>query len=110
MSEELQEKMKSIFEKEKLNEFKKQYEKTMQNELKDYENNNIYPLNEDPNFILKISSKKEFQDTKYDGTVKKNIEEIKKYSDFLCNTKFELNPHQSFVKNFLSFQTPYNSL
>ena len=60
MSEELQEKMKSIFEKEKLNEFKKQYEKTMQNELKDYENNNIYPLNEDP-FILKISSKKNFK-------------------------------------------------
>ncbi len=82
MSEELQEKMKSIFEKEKLNEFKKQYEKTMQNELKDYENNNIYPLNEDPNFILKISSKKEFQDTKYDGTVKKKYRRNKKILRF----------------------------
>jgi hypothetical protein len=110
MSEDLQEKMKSIFEKEKLNEFKKIYEKSSQNELMNYENNNIYPLHEDPNFILKISSKQEFQDTKYDGSIKKTIEEIRKYSEFLCNTKFELNPHQSFIKNFLSFQTPYNSL
>ena len=28
-----------------------------------------------------------------------------------CNSKFfELAPHQLFVNNFLSFQTPYNSL
>ena len=28
----------------------------------------------------------------------------------MCNVDFELMPHQLFVKNFLSFQTPYNSL
>ena len=28
----------------------------------------------------------------------------------MCESSFELLPHQLFVKNFLSFQTPYNSL
>ena len=28
----------------------------------------------------------------------------------MCNADFELSPHQLFVRNFLSFQTPYNSL
>jgi hypothetical protein len=28
----------------------------------------------------------------------------------MCNTEFELAPHQLFVRNFLSFNTPYNSL
>ena len=28
----------------------------------------------------------------------------------MCDEPFELMPHQLFVKNFLSFQTPYNSL
>ena len=28
----------------------------------------------------------------------------------MCNADFELAPHQLFVRNFLSFQTPYNSL
>ena len=32
-------------------------------------------------------------------------------SKSMCNNKqFELDPHQLFVKNFLSFETPYNSL
>ena len=26
------------------------------------------------------------------------------------NTEFELEPHQMFVRNFMSFQTPYNGL
>ena len=110
MSDTIQEKMKKIFEEKPLNEFKKEFEKEQQNELISSTENNLYPLNEDPNFILKINSKQEFQHGKYDGQVIKKIDEIKKYSGFLCNTKFELNPHQSFIKNFLSFQTPYNSL
>ena len=28
----------------------------------------------------------------------------------ICNSSFELAPHQTFVRNFLSFLTPYNSL
>ena len=66
----------------------------------------LYPELNDPNFNIKIAKRKEFNDTKYDGT----IYDIKKQADILCNAKFELMPHQIFVKNFLSFQTPYNSL
>lgn len=35
---------------------------------------------------------------------------IEEHADKLCNAEFELAPHQMFVRNFLSFQTPYNSL
>ena len=66
----------------------------------------LYPDLDDPQFNVKIAERKEFNDTKYDGT----IEDIKKQADILCNAEFELAPHQLFVRNFLSFQTPYNSL
>ena len=66
----------------------------------------LYPEHDDPNFSLKIAKHKEFNDTKFDG----EIRDIKKQSNALCNAEFELLPHQSFVKNFLSFQTPYNAL
>ena len=65
-----------------------------------------YPFIDDPDFIYKISEHKEFAETQYDG----NIMDIEKQSNFMCNAKFELAPHQSFVKNFLSINTPYNSL
>ena len=68
--------------------------------------NYLYPELNDPLFNKKIAEKKEFNDTKYDGTIHTiNIEAEK-----LCNAEFELSPHQQFVKNFLSFQTPYNGL
>ena len=66
----------------------------------------LYPSLNDPLFNKKIAEKKEFNDTKYDGV----IYEINKHAEKLCNAEFELSPHQQFVKNFLSFQTPYNSL
>jgi hypothetical protein len=66
----------------------------------------LYPSLNDPNFSLKIAEKKEFHDTKYDG----EIYDLKKHSDVLSKADFELSPHQMFVRNFLSFQTPYNSL
>ena len=66
----------------------------------------LYPELDDPEFNIKIAKRKEFYDTQYDG----NIYDIKKQADILCNADFELMPHQLFVKNFLSFQTPYNSL
>ena len=68
--------------------------------------NYLYPSLNDPNFNIKIAKKKEFNDTKYDG----EIRDINKYANVLCNVDFELAPHQLFVKNFLSFETPYNSL
>ena len=66
----------------------------------------LYPDLDDPNFNVKIAERKEFNDTKYDGKIRPIIEDANK----LCNAEFELSPHQLFVKNFLSFQTPYNSL
>lgn len=66
----------------------------------------LYPLLDDPDFIYKISQHKEFAETQYDG----NIMDIEHQSNFMCNAKFEIAPHQSFVKNFLSVNTPYNSL
>ena len=72
--------------------------------------NFLYPTLDDPEFNIKIASKKEFADTKYDGTLQNSLEEIKKHSNKMCNADFELSPHQLFVRNFLSFQTPYNSL
>jgi hypothetical protein len=67
----------------------------------------LYPILNDANFNIKIAQRKEFNDTKYDGDI---IPDIEKHSDKLCNSEFELAPHQLFVRNFLSFQTPYNSL
>ena len=66
----------------------------------------LYPILDDPNFNKKIAQKKEFNDAKYDGT----IYDVKKYADILSNAEFELQPQQAFVRNFMSFQTPYNSL
>lgn len=67
----------------------------------------LYPNLNDKEFNIKIADKKEFADTKYDGTVHTNVQE---YADMIANADFELQPHQAFVKNFMSFQTPYNSL
>jgi len=67
----------------------------------------LYPNLNDINFNIKIAEKKEFNDTKYDGSIHENIKE---YADILANADFELSPHQMFVKNFMSSQTPYNSL
>jgi hypothetical protein len=67
----------------------------------------LYPNLNDKEFNIKIATKKEFNDTKYDGTIHDNIKE---QADILAKADFELQPHQAFVKNFMSFQTPYNSL
>lgn len=66
----------------------------------------LYPTLNDPDFSMKIAKHQEFFDTQYDG----EIHDIKKHADKMCEEPFELMPHQLFVKNFLSFQTPYNSL
>ena len=67
----------------------------------------LYPNLNDKEFNIKIATKKEFNDTKYDGTIYK---QIKEQADLLAKADFELQPHQAFVKNFMSFQTPYSSL
>jgi len=77
-------------------------------ELANYPDKNeyLYPTLDDPNFIIKIAQKKEFSDTKYDGT----IYDVEEYADILKTAEYGILPQQAFVRNFLSFQTPYNSL
>jgi hypothetical protein len=95
--------------------YKKTNEKNKIMELKEREqltrpdniyNNYLYPNLNDPKFNIKIAEKKEFNDTQYDG----KIMDVEKQAEILCNADYELAPHQLFVRNFLSFQTPYNSL
>lgn len=66
----------------------------------------LYPNINDKAFNRKIAEKQEFSDTKYKGAFVDINEESKR----LCLGDFELAPHQQFVKNFLSYHTPYNSL
>jgi hypothetical protein len=87
---------------------KEDYEKEELNNVID--ENNIYPFSHDPKFNLKIASKKEFSSNKYPDYNTNNIEDFKKKTDELQSAEFSLAPHQIFVKNFLSFETPYNSL
>jgi hypothetical protein len=67
----------------------------------------LYPSLNDAQFNIKIAERKEFNDTLYDGEI---YTDIAAQSEILCNSEFELAPHQMFIRNFLSFQTPYNSL
>ena len=65
----------------------------------------VYPHTDDPNFNVKLFSKKEFQDIAY----KKKDEDFDILVEESCRG-FELSPHQLFVKQLISSQTPYNSL
>ena len=90
------------------NTFLKNKEILNQKYISEHENqfSNLYPSLDDTDFNIKIAEKKEFNETTYDGTIYDIEEQAKK----LCDADFELVPHQLFVRNFLSFQTPYNSL
>jgi len=73
--------------------------------------NYLYPNKDDPLFNVKIAKKKEFFDTRYEPRGEEEYKNIEAYTQKLCdNTEFELDPHQMFVRNFMSFQTPYNGL
>ena len=74
--------------------------------------NSLYPHLDDLHFTKKLSVKKEFSDVKIESKKREEIENIEKESDKLCdpNLPFELASHQMFVRNFLSFETPYNGL
>ena len=69
--------------------------------------NYLYPSLDDPDFNIKIAERKEFYDTRMDI---QDIDNIEEQADKMCNADFELSSHQLFVRNFLSFETPYNSL
>jgi len=71
------------------------------------ETKHLYPTLNDPNFNTKIALRKEFFDTKMDVD---NAASVEEQAEILCNAPFELAPNQQFVRNFLSVETPYNSL
>ena len=86
-------------------------EKNREDFLEQKDNTKLYPNIIDPNFTKKLTLKKEFLDTKL-YSKKHLIENLEEEADKLCNPnfEFELEPHQMFIKNFMSFETPYNSL
>ena len=60
---------------------------------------NLYPSLDDPEFNIKIALKKEFNETKYDGTIF-SVDEIEEQAKKLCEADFELSPNQLFVRTF----------
>lgn len=66
----------------------------------------LYPSHDDPAFTVQLAEKKEFYDTHNPLT----IDDVERQSEKICRGEFELAPHQMFIRNFLSPQTPYNSI
>jgi Cdc6-like AAA superfamily ATPase len=66
----------------------------------------LYPTLDDPQFNEKIAQKREF----FNARIQEKAEPVEERAAELANADFELAPHQLFVQNFLSMQTPYNSL
>ena len=90
------------------NKTKLELEKANMEEAKSNPNSDpyLYPDLNDPNFNIKIANKREFSNSKYDGT----IDNVEAKAKELSQSEYELLPQQAFVRNFMSFQTPYNSL
>jgi len=80
------------------------------NDIEKLDEYELYPTLDDSNFNVNIAKRKEFNDNKYIRPKITESEDIEYLSNKICNSKFELAPHQLFVKNFLSIYTPYNSL
>ena len=67
----------------------------------------LYPFQDDPEFNSKIISKKEFNDIMHS----KERKSVREHAEEVCNNRiFELMPHQLMIRNYLSFNTPYNNL
>ena len=92
-----------------INQYKKQLELQQTKEegqTQPEEMDYLYPTHNDPHFQSKIAQRKEFYDNQYLD----EPADIKQQSELLCKAEFEHLPHQVFVRNFLSPQTPYRSL
>lgn len=81
------------------------------------QNSFLYPSVKSENFNLEITKFNEFNHYKYDGRLPEGDEQEKekqfiKMANNACKQSrtFTLEPHQQFVKNFLSSHTPYKSL
>ncbi len=80
--------------------------KELSQNIKNIENG--YPLLNDPEFNIKIRNKKEFNEIY--NKHKLSLEEANELDNLNDNLSFTLNSQQLFVRNFLSLNTPYNSL
>lgn len=79
--------------------------------LGDSEHSPTYPDIDDPAFNAKISRKQEFLDAEMRPiSHETNPGGMETVADKLCNRPFEIAPHQHFIKNFVSFYTPYRSM
>ena len=75
--------------------------------------NPTYPLISDPEFQKKISQKLENHEFKMqikDIDEKNKVEKTRKLANILSNAPFEIASHQLFIKNFMSFYSPYRNL
>ena len=80
-------------------------------ELESLNDFSLYPHLDDNNFNQKLFLKKEFNEVKYNKKSRDDFDNIIDLTNKICTSReFELQPHQMFVRNFLSFQTPYNGL
>ena len=61
----------------------------------------LYPSLFDPEFNNKIADKKEFYDSHYETDIK----EVKSETERICNSSFELAPHQTFVSQSRSISS-----
>jgi chemotaxis protein histidine kinase CheA len=69
----------------------------------------LYPHLDDAFLNIKITNKQEFHENKLKIEIGEKFD-FEKQSNEICNKDFELAPHQKFIKNFLSMNTPYNGL
>ena len=69
----------------------------------------LYPHLDDEFLNIKITNKQEFHENKLKIEIGEKFD-FEKQSNEICNKDFELAPHQKFIKNFLSMNTPYNGL
>jgi len=93
------------------NQIYKKLETTNKTKLEKDDGELLYPHLDDPNFNIKIANKKEFAETEFPKKNARDFANIKKLANATCkNKEFELSTQQMFVRNFMSFQTPYNSL
>ena len=70
-----------------------------------------YPRLEDPFFAERLTQRREFAETRLPLQSRpSSLIEVEERAKALCDAGFELAPHQTFVRQFLSNRTPYHGL
>jgi hypothetical protein len=69
-----------------------------------------YPKKTDPNFFEKIYKKKEFYENQYPIIDEEKIDDVQKEICPSEDKNYKLLSHQIIIRNYLNFNTPYNSV